>query len=135
MPAYITVAFEFPKNSKLELVRRFYGHFVSESVSFSGVFEWGCSPDLSMEQIIEWNQQKLNEDFKLGYDEDVSNDYRQVLFSVPPFTECRVFILNGSEWVSFHCIVPECEIDHSNCAPLLAAAGRVWANLPVQIID
>ena len=135
MPPYMTLSFGFAKDAKHELVRRFYEHFGAEDISFLGVLAWGCSPDLSMEQIIVWNQQKLNEDFELGYDEHVSNDYRQVLYSVPPFSECRVFIMNNNEEIRFYCIVPESEIDQSNCTSLLTAADRVWANLPVRVID
>src|SRR6266404_865946 len=92
MPAYTTVRFQFGKESRDALVRSFYKAFTSEGLAFSRVHAWGCRPDLTLDDIIEWNQQKLDEDFELGYDEDVSHDYRQVLLADHPFSECRVYI-------------------------------------------
>jgi hypothetical protein len=135
MPAYTTVRFQFGKESRGALVRSFYKAFTSEGLAFSRVHAWGCRPDLTLEEIIEWNQQKLDEDFELGYDEDVSHDYRQVLLADHPFSECRVYILNGRLSFSFHCIVPESEISSHNCAPLVRVADRVWSTLPVKSID
>lgn len=136
MPAYATIMFDFAKASRPGLVRRFYERFVTRDVTFFKAFEWGCPPDLSLEQIIEWNQQKLDDDFIIGDDEHVSNDYRQVLFSAPPFSECRVFILNeDNAAITFHCIVPESEIEVTNCGSLLAAAEQIWSDLPVRVID
>jgi hypothetical protein len=135
MPAYTTVAFQFRKESRGDLVRRFYEAFSSEGLIFSRVHAWGCDPSMGLEEIIEWNQQKLDEDFILGYDDDVSNDYRQVHLAGHTFSECRIYIMNGRLSVAFHCIVPEAEVSPHSCSCLLRAADRVWSTLPVKCID
>jgi hypothetical protein len=135
MPAYTTVAFRFVKESRGVLVQRFYEAFSSEGLAFSHVHPWGCDPKLTLEEIIEWNQQKLDEDFELGYDENVSNDYRQILLAGHPFSECRIYVLNGRVSLAFHCIVPESEITSQNCDPILRVADRIWSTLPVRNID
>jgi hypothetical protein len=102
---------------------------------FSRVHAWGCRPDLTLEEIIEWNQQKLDEDFELGYDQDVSHDYRQILLAGHPFSECRAYIMNGRRSLAFNCIVPESEISSHDCDLLVRVADRVWSTLPVRNID
>ncbi|MDX2109039.1 MAG: hypothetical protein SFY80_02235 [Verrucomicrobiota bacterium] len=135
MPAYTTVAFQFPKTSRAGLVRKVYDAFASAGLAFSHVHSWGCDANLNLDEIVDWNQTKLDQDFKLGFDEDVSNDYRQILLAGNPFSECRLYILNGDDSVAFHCIVPESEISDLNCHSIQNAADKIWDSLPVDTID
>lgn len=136
MPAYMTIQCSFDKNGPVTgLVRRFYDLFLSDDVAFSRVFAWGCDPSLTLEEIVLWNQHKLDVDFCLGYDEDVSNDYRQLLLKVEPFSECRLYILNGDETADFHCIIPEEEATRKSMLPLEHACRRVWDALPLRIVQ
>jgi hypothetical protein len=75
---------------------------------YGGVLAWGGRGDLTLDQVIHWNQERLARDFALGFTEHVSNDYRQVLLRHPQYSECRVIILNGSRLI--YVIVPEDDI-------------------------
>ena len=136
MPAYTTVAFQFAKHSAKDLVRSVYEAFDASGLAFDQVHAWGCDASLTLEEITEWNERKLGDDFEqLGFGVDVSNDYRQILLAGHPFSECRLYILNSSDSLAFHCIVPESEITARNCESIREAADRVWSTLPVQSID
>ena len=111
MPAYTTIACSFDKIDRARLVREFYDAFFGEDVTFKGVLVWGCDPDLSLDQIVEWNQSKLDDNFILGHDQHVENDYRQIILEVEPFSECRLILFNWDSGLSFHCIAPEYEIN------------------------
>jgi hypothetical protein len=76
--------------------------------TYGGVLAWGCRGDLTLEEVIRWNQGRLDRDFVLGFTEHVSNDYRQVLLRHPRYSECRVIVLNGSRLI--YVIVPESQV-------------------------
>jgi hypothetical protein len=135
MPAYTTIVCEFSKRDRGELVSRFYAAFLSKGVAFDGVFPWGCEPNMTLREIVDWNQAKLDSDFSLGYTQDVSHDYRQIVLKVRTFRKCRLFLINGKTSIEFHCIVPENEITMRNCQPFLDASLRAWSQLPVKAIE
>ncbi len=128
MPAYTTISFEFDKRARNRLVSEFYAAFLGDGVTFDRVFPWGCEPDLSYQQIVDWNQDKLIADFRLGYTRDVSHDFRQMLITVHPFSECRLFLMNMDTSIEFHCIIPENEINTENAG----SARRLPAGLPTD---
>ena len=135
MPAYTTISCSFDKRDRAGLVRAFYDSFMGDGVAFDRVFAWGCEPDLTLDQIVQWNQAKLDADFMLGLEQHVSHDFRQIVLAVPPFSECRLIVFNGESRIAFHCIVPEHEIDASNTDSLEDACCRVWRQLPVLAIE
>jgi hypothetical protein len=79
-----------------------------EEFKYGGVLAWGCRGDLTLDDVVHWNQERLDRDFELGYTEDVSNNYRQLLLRHPQYSECRVIIHSGSRLISV--IVPEDDI-------------------------
>ncbi|WP_010584093.1 hypothetical protein [Schlesneria paludicola] len=135
MPAYTTISWEFAKRDREGLVSRFYAALIDESISFDGVFPWGCDEKMPFEEIVSWNQMKLDGDFTIGFTQDVSHDYRQILMRVMPFSECRIFLVNSKANIEFNCIVPEDEITVENCEPLLKGCLRTWFHLPVLAIE
>lgn len=135
MPAYTTVEFRFAKTSSAGLVRKVYDAFSSEGLLFSHVLAWGCDPNISLEEVIDWNQGKLDQGFELSRNEDISNNYRQILLSGHPFTECRLFILPQADDIAFHCIISEDQISELNSDSIQNAADRIWETLPVEAID
>ena len=68
--------------------------------------------DESLDQIIDWNEKKLEERFGLGFDEHYSNDYRQIFFDYHGFSEVRMFITYETEHDEFifTIIFPEDEL-------------------------
>ena len=135
MPAYTSISWEFAKQERHQLVSRFYTTLMSENISFESVLPWGCDPAMSFDEIVEWNQSKLDSDFRLGLTQNVSHNYRQLLLRVAPFSTCRVFIMNLKTRIEFHCIIPEDEIIPENCEPILQASLRTWSQLPVLAIE
>ena len=136
MPAYTTVEFIFPKESNTpEFVDRFYRSLFIGGVSFEKAHAWGCSPEMPLDKIIEWNQIKLDADFELGYDQDVSEDYRQILLSGTPFSECRVFILNATESIDFHLIFTESEVSIESIEFAQKISESVWNIMEPTLIQ
>ncbi|MEZ6140915.1 MAG: hypothetical protein R3B84_10120 [Zavarzinella sp.] len=135
MPGYTSITWEFSKQERHQLVSRFYAAFMDDNLSFDGVFPWGCDPAMPYDEIVKWNQSKLDSDFTLGFTQDVSHDYRQIMLRVSPFSSCRVFLMNLETRIEFHCIVPEDEITLENCGPILQASLRTWSQLPVLVIE
>jgi len=81
---------------------------------------------MTLDEIIEWNQDKLDMDFELGCDQDVSEAYRQILISGTPFQECRVFILNSSDAIEFHMIFPESKASSESIDFAQRISESVW---------
>ena len=105
MSAYFSLTFEV--NKTYNVIKNFYNALINSGLIFkSGYFE---SKDDTYEDIVEWNQKKLDDDFVLGYKEHCSNDYKQLLFNYYDFSEVRLFIMNHREKSSFtfELIVPE----------------------------
>ncbi|MBP5580323.1 MAG: hypothetical protein J6X85_00765, partial [Ruminococcus sp.] len=90
----------------------------------------------SIEDIMEWNQKKLEEDFELGYDEDASNDYKQMRFEYDGFSELRGFIMNESPIrgeYTFTLLIPQEEVHVEGdtykkeaVEKLKAIASKLW---------
>ena len=135
MPAYTIISCSFDKRDRAGLVGAFYDAFFGNGVTFNGVFAWYCDADLTLEQIVEWNQSKLDSDFVLGYDEHVKHNYRQIMLAVDPFSECRLILSNCESDISFQCIVPEREINKGNAGSLEHACQRAWSQLPIQSVE
>ena len=137
MPAYATIEYAFLKTDLTQnLVQEFYHAIQVNRIQFDKVYAWGCQEQMSLDEIVEWNQKKLHSNFVLGDDEHVSHDYRQILLSGSPYTELRVFILNEHErTVSFHLIAPEGEVYSRGYERLQDLSLSVWASLPVQVIQ
>lgn len=109
MPAYFDVGFQYSKkaNAVQPIVGNFYNALIQCGLSFKGGY--GEAEKDSLEDIIQWNQKKLNENFQCGDTEHVSHDYKQVLFDFCEFSEVRVFLQNirESDSVFFWLIIPE----------------------------
>ena len=90
----------------------------------------------SLEEIMDWNQKKLEEDFELGYDEDASNDYKQMYFNYGGFSEVRGFIMNEDpirREYTFTLLIPQEEVHVEGhtykkeaVEKLKALASKLW---------
>ncbi len=106
MPAYFSVEFHYTKKD-IGNISEIYNALLACGLKFkSGYYE---SENDSWNDIIAWNQNKLDDDFELGYEAHYIHDYKQVLFDFYVFSEVRLFILNvhGADEISFYLIVPE----------------------------
>lgn len=135
MPAYVTTQLDFPLARTDGLVRDVYAAFARAGAPFTKVHAWGCPPDLSFDSIVEWNQTKLSSGFRLGRDEHVSHNYRQVFVAFLPFDYARLYLSLGPSGVGFHLIVPESEVEALGADPILALGREVFRSLGPRSIQ
>lgn len=105
MPAYFSLTFEMYKSK--DAISAFCETLIHSGLVFKSGY-WGFEND-TFDDIIIWNQKKLNENFQLGYTEHHSHDYKQMLFDFFDFSEVRLFVMNNRKerTFSFELIVPE----------------------------
>lgn len=108
MPTYFSLTFELNKGQGA------VGSFCKALIHSGPVFKsgyWGFEND-SFDDIITWNQDKLDKNFQLGYTEHYSHDYKQMLFDYFNFSEVRLFVMNSKKkhTFSFELIVPEFDL-------------------------
>jgi hypothetical protein len=109
VPTYYSVGFQYDRAAvRPGFLRDLYSTMLRGEFQYGGVLAWGCRGDLTLDEVIHWNQERLDRDFELGFTEHVSNDYRQVLLRHPQYSECRVIVLNGSRVI--YVIVPEDDV-------------------------
>lgn len=112
VPAYFNISLQFRrKNLHPCFVRDFYSVLFDAGMKFRSGY-WGSEGD-SLDKIVAWNQEKLNQNFVLGYEQNYKHDYKQMLFDFADFSEARGFWMNeGAEEgvFSYEVIVPEGEV-------------------------
>lgn len=114
MPPYFSIDFELKNDSKTkDYFENVYKCLFSLGFSFKSVFDWGCSSDLTWNDIQEWNIQKLLEGYTLGFTDDISLNYRQFFMEHPKFEYIRVMTMNN-ESPELAIIIPESEIFDEN---------------------
>ncbi|MGN0695423.1 MAG: hypothetical protein ACI4J5_01510 [Oscillospiraceae bacterium] len=146
MPTYFNISVQILRSDIYgSVIGDFYAALGNSGMKFISGFR-GCE-DNSFNEIIGWNQSKLEQDFKLGYTEDHLNDYRQVLFEFGDFSPVRVFIMNNypeQDTFSFELLIPEADV--ISCGyplrfradriyPLIGAAELIWQLPFVQTIQ
>lgn len=105
MPAYFSLTFELKKTH--DAIGAFCRALIHSGLTFKSGY-WGFEND-SFEDMIQWNQKKLDENFELGEKEHHSHDYKQFVFDYFDFSEVRLFIMNNQKesTFTFELIVPE----------------------------
>ena len=108
MPAYFSLTFELNKTH--HAIGDFCETFICSGLTFKSGYR-GFEND-SFEDIMKWNQNKLDENFELGETEHHSHDYKQLLFDYFDFSEVRVFVMNNRKepTFTFELIVPEYDL-------------------------
>lgn len=93
---------------------------------------------MRFEEIIRFNQRRLDENFELGFQENGSNDYKQVRFKRPEYQEVRGFWVNMAEEgeIGFCLIVPESDMIRTKTRgwyfrkgqlePIIRMAAAMW---------
>jgi hypothetical protein len=75
-------SFSFDKADRFGLVEKFYQACSGDDIAFIEVEAWGCRPDLTIAEIIQWNQKKLSDDYVLGPTTHVRHNYRSTVWIV-----------------------------------------------------
>ena len=93
MPAYFNLSLEFEReNLYLDFMEDFFEFLEQTGLRYLSGY-WGAEKN-SGDEIIRWNQSKLEQDFQLGFTEHYSHDYKQVLYSFRGYSEVRGFWMN-----------------------------------------
>lgn len=105
MPAYFSISFELNKTKTA--IKDFYKTLIAAGFVFKSGF-WGCENE-SFDEIVAWNQNKLDDDFELGYKQHHSHDFKHILFDFSDFSEVRLYVDNQKKSATFilHLIIPE----------------------------
>ncbi|WP_297959237.1 hypothetical protein [uncultured Ruminococcus sp.] len=135
MPAYFSIIMEF---SRYELdydnMKELTAYIRHAGLEFrKGAYS---AANDSLEEIMEWNQKKLEADFVLGDSESSENDYKQMIFGCDEFPEIRCFISNNypaDNEYSFTLLIPQEDVhieDHTYkkeaVEKLKSIAGKLW---------
>lgn len=148
VPAYFNISIQFQrKNIYKTFVHDFYSHLKKCGFKFLSGFSNESEKEYSFEEIIFINQRKLEENFELGFDEDCSNDYRQIYYSLDNFSETRGFWLNNypdNEEFTYEIIIPESELktqvvssnfDKEKILRIIKIAEKIWEFQYVRAIQ
>lgn len=146
MPAYFNISVQILRSDIYgEMIGDFCAALGNSGMKFISGF-WGCENN-SLDEIVGWNQAKLEQDFRLGLTDDHINDFRQVLFGFGDFSPVRVFMMNNypeRETFSFELLIPEAEVidceyplkfKADRLSPFIAAAKQIWQLPFVQTIQ
>ena len=135
MPAYFSLIMEY---SRAELdfdnMKELTAYIKHAGLEFkNGAYH---AENDTIEDIMDWNQKKLEEDFELGYDEDSFNDYKQMYFNYGGFSEVRGFIMNEDPIrgeYTFTLLIPQEEVHVEGdtyrkeaVEKLKALAAKLW---------
>ena len=112
MPEYFNISLQFERNDIYKtLVKDFYAVLEQAGMKFKGGC-WGAEEN-SFEEICACNQNKLEGNFKLGFTEHYSHNFKQVLFDFQQYSHVRGFWMNQypeENTFSFEIVIPECEV-------------------------
>lgn len=112
MPEYFNISFQFERKDIYKtFVKDFYSILEKVGMKFKSGY-WGSEDD-TLEEMCAYNQKKLEENFKLGFTEHYSHNFKQVLFEFGQYSHVRGFWMNRypeENTFSFEIVIPESEI-------------------------
>lgn len=135
MPAYFSLIMEYSRAGlDFDNMKELTAYIKHAGLEFkNGAYH---AENDTIEDIMDWNQKKLEEDFELGYDEDSSNDYKQMCFNYGGFSEVRGFIMNEAPIrgeYTFTLLIPQEEVHVEGdtykkeaVEKLKALAAKLW---------
>lgn len=132
MPTYTRISFSIKRSNLYDnLVRDFY-----DAVQVQNITASPCYEDISLEEAISRNQQKLDSKFRLGPTMGFSRDYSQIKLSGTIYTECRLYIRHGyDDHFGFYMIVPDSEVMQHGYDLLKTIAKSVVMKIPIESIN
>ncbi len=137
MPAYFNISIQFKREDIYDnFMNDFYTALNIAGLKF--LHGCGCDNEISQQQIVEWNQHKIEQNFVLGFTEHCSHDYKQNYFDFGEYTKVRGFWLNNYPEYDMFCyeiIIPESDVLTSECDTifqqqkideLLELSKKIW---------
>jgi len=142
MPPYFSVHYSFPFSTYNEsFVSEIYNIIFSQFPYKSGYW---MSEKNSLEEIISWNTSKLAKKFKLGFDQHVKHDYKQILLESDLFRHLRLYWMYELNEIVLNLILPEDDVsrydeflkyDSTKLLPLLNISEKIWDSFEVNTIQ
>ena len=133
MPAYFTLTMQFEKKRiHPDFVKEVYSQMISCGFDFKSGYM--IHENASLDEIIDWNQKRIDVGFVLGYTQHYKHDYMQILFQTEYYSELRGYWMYFDE-VAFNLIIPEGSImtsEGSDCfveekiIPVKKLAIKMW---------
>lgn len=112
MPAYFNMTIQFLRSDIYsKFMRDFYAHLDKCGLKFKSGID--CIKKCSSDDIADINQKKLDENFKLGFTQHRSFEYKQIYYSFGSYSEVRGFLLNNypqKNEFTYEIIIPEDEL-------------------------
>lgn len=146
MPAYFNLSVQFRRDELYPtFVKDFYTMLDEAGMKFLSGY-WGYEED-SLEETIEWNQQKLEEDFDLEFTEHHSHGYKQVIYRFGGYSKVRGFWENNypeDGEFAYEIIIPESDVlakgypvsfKEERIEELLGFSKRIWQFPPARAIQ
>lgn len=144
MPPYFSVHYSFPYDYFSSNFTKNVYETIFEFFPFKSGYWESESKNNSLEEIISWNSKLLSKKFKLGLNQHVKNDYKQMLLHSDQYSHLRLFWIYHSNEITLHLILPEDEVelndntwrfDGSQLAPLLQLSIRLWNKHRVNTVQ
>jgi hypothetical protein len=88
-------------------VNQVYGIFFSNGFTFKQEY---FEENITLEEIIEWNQSKLEKKFELGLTQNFKHDYKQICFTRDGYEHLRAFWSFLNNEISLTFITPEYDV-------------------------
>ena len=111
MPAYFSIDIQIKKSNIYHGIFRDFVNKLSEN-GFKFVSGIRSYKEDSLDEIIEWNEAKIKDDYELGYEDTDELDFKQICFDYDAYSEVRLFILNyqDNDYFTIFIIIPENDI-------------------------
>lgn len=146
MPAYFSISVQFERKELYpSFVKDLYSVLENAGLKFKSGYKW-CEKE-NLNEITEWNRKLLEQNFRLGFTEHYTHDYKQVLFDHGDYSEIRGFFLNNypqDNLFVFEIIVPESDIMEAEGSGVFikekieewtGIAKEIWTFEPVRAIQ
>lgn len=112
MPAYVSMSVEFSRYElDYDTIKKLKSYLDYAGLKFKCGYQE--SENDSIDDINDWNQKKLEDNYSLGYTDHRSNDYKQACFEYGGFSEIRGYFINGEpteKEFKFTLVFPEEEV-------------------------
>lgn len=143
MPAYFSVEVSFKKDILYpDLVKDIYSIFFKSGYQFKSGFWFG--EKMTLDEIIQWNQNHLQNKFKLGFTQHVKYDYQQILLDSNNYSEMRLFWMYKNDRIELNLIIPKYDIlqysekitfIEDKIHPIITIAKNLWNTAVVSAIQ
>ena len=145
MPAYFDITFSYEYSClQPNFVDQIYSIFFNNGFAFKQAYN---EDSITLKEIIEWNQSRLEKKFKLGYTQKAKYDYKQICFTRDGYEELRAFWIYSNNEINLTLITPEYDVlvnghseagflfSNSKLIPFIELSKEIWRETNVTAIQ